>query len=210
MKWKTWGINYPEEVDFLCILKVKPSEIDSIEDISDLVDALRSLLRHFDNEISDPWFVENNPRLRFLTSTAKRARVQMLLEDCNARLTQLKHLGTLDTALLTRLNAALEIVTHASGHVYLRRWVMPDGVVWFKVGITNNPDRREAEQNVLPVPMETVTCTDVGSIERARALEAAIHRVLDEQRITGAKNRELFHMTDAQVATVKAVIEKLI
>ena len=29
------------------------------------------------------------------------------------------------------------------------------------------------------------------------------------RRITGANNRELFHLTDAQVATVKAVIERL-
>lgn len=120
-----------------------------------------------------------------------------------------RHGTDLDAALLTKLNAALEIVTHASGHVYLRRWVMLDGTVWFKVGITNNPNRREAEQNVLPVPMKTIACTDVGSIERARALEAAIHRVLDKQRITGASNRELFHLTDAQAATIKAVIQNL-
>lgn len=115
----------------------------------------------------------------------------------------------LDPALAVDLQVAIDGVTHGTNYIYLRRWVMPDGTIWFKIGITNNPARRESEQNVLPVPMETITCVDVGSSERARALEAAVHQVLDARRITGANNRELFHMTDAQVATIKGVIEKL-
>jgi hypothetical protein len=86
---------------------------------------------------------------------------------------------------------------------------MSDGSCWFKVGITNNPDRRETEQNVLPVAAETIACVDVGSMDRARAIEAAIHQVLEEQRITDANNRELFHLSAQQASAVKAVLERL-
>ena len=87
---------------------------------------------------------------------------------------------------------------------------MPDGSCWFKVGITNNPDRREIEQNVLPVAAETIVCVDVGSIERARAIEVVIHQVLDDQRIKDANNRELFHLSAQQASAVKSVLMKLV
>jgi hypothetical protein len=46
-------------------------------------------------------------------------------------------------------------------------------------------------------------------MDRARAIEAVIHQVLEEQRITDANNRELFHLSAQQASAVKAVLEKL-
>lgn len=114
-----------------------------------------------------------------------------------------------DAKLAGALWHALETMPPTTGYVYLKRWRMPDGQCWFKVGITNDPRRREIEQNVLPVAAETVACVDVGSMDRARAIEALIHQVLDEQRITDANNCELFHLNDQQSAAVKVVLEKL-
>jgi hypothetical protein len=86
---------------------------------------------------------------------------------------------------------------------------MPDGTSWYKVGITSKLSRRDAAQNVLPVAAETLACVDVGSMDRARALEAAIHGVLDSQRITEANNRELFYLTGEQEAAVLEAINAL-
>jgi hypothetical protein len=47
-------------------------------------------------------------------------------------------------------------------------------------------------------------------MDRARAVEAVIHNVLVEHRITDANNRELFHLSDQQALAVKFVLEKLV
>ncbi len=205
----------------LDILRTKPAKLDSVKAVKDLHDKCSIVLKRSQSISRDS--------STFYCSQSRCARLELLKDDCTARLQELKELerqkeeartnaaaaveqyrnSRLDTKLAINLQAAINNVNHATGWIYFRRWVMPDGTVWFKVGITNNPARREAEQNVLPVPMETIATADVGSIERARALEAAIHTVLDEQRITGANNRELFHLSDEQVATIKAVIEQL-
>ncbi|CAK6701006.1 hypothetical protein IFHNHDMJ_02980 [Synechococcus sp. CBW1107] len=93
--------------------------------------------------------------------------------------------------------------------VYLKRWSLPGGVIWYKIGITNNPDRRDAEQNVLPVPVENLVTVNVGSMERARAIEAAVIRVLNHFRIREAGNRELFEMSNTQAEAVKSALESL-
>jgi hypothetical protein len=115
-----------------------------------------------------------------------------------------------DENLASVLMATLSSLTPTAGFVYFKRWSMPDGSCWFKVGITNNPERRETEQNVLPVAAETIVCVDVKSMDRARAVEAVIHNVLVEHRITDANNRELFHLSDQQALAVKFVLEKLV
>lgn len=94
-----------------------------------------------------------------------------------------------------------------TNYVYLKRWTLPDGTAWHKVGITNSPLRREAEQNVLPVPAETLACVNVGDRSRAFAIETAIRRMLIQQNITGAENRELFYMKEGQVSTVLALLD---
>jgi hypothetical protein len=166
----------------------------------------------------------------YITTAAKITKLDLLIEDLEARVDQLEadnvraskalqrsqeaakqfEQAGQDVPLAGALWHALDTVPPAVGYVYFKRWSMPDGSCWFKVGITNNPDRRETEQNVLPVAAETIVCVDVGSMDRARSVEAVIHKVLEEQRITDANNRELFHLSDQQAAAVKAVLEKLV
>jgi hypothetical protein len=165
----------------------------------------------------------------YITTSAKVAKLDLLFEDMEERVMHLEDERRQKDEVLRRskeaakqfakagqdeklagaLWHALEAAPPTPGFVYLKRWVMPDASCWFKVGITNNPDRRETEQNVLPVAAETIACVDVGSMDRARAIEATIHQVLEEQRITDANNRELFHLNGQQASAVKAVLEKL-
>jgi hypothetical protein len=165
----------------------------------------------------------------YLTTNSRIAKIDLLIEDIDERISQLEAEERQAAEALARskkasmqfsgiaedkdlagaLWHALETTPPTVGYVYLKRWTMPDGSCWFKVGITNNPDRRETEQNVLPVAAESIACVDVGSMDRARAIEAVIHQVLEEQRITDANNRELFHLSAQQASAVKAVLEKL-
>lgn len=166
----------------------------------------------------------------YVSTTSRIARFDLLIEDLEERVIQLtaaerqkfearqrsKSAAKLfamvgqDQKLASALWHALDTTPPTVGFVYLKRWTMPDGSCWFKVGITNNPDRRETEQNVLPVAAETIVCVDVGSIDRARAIEVVIHQVLEEQRIKDANNRELFHLSSQQASAVKAVLMKLV
>lgn len=114
-----------------------------------------------------------------------------------------------EKSLLMALTAAIDKAPQGSGFLYFKRWTMPDGSAWYKVGITNDPNRRDAEQNVLPVAADTLACIDVGGMERARNIERAIHSTLDAQRITDANNREIFHLTDPQVAAVLGVLSHI-
>lgn len=165
----------------------------------------------------------------YIASASKIAKLDLLIEDLQERIIQLEaeakqeveaqrraekaakqfaRAGQ-DKMLAGALWHALDSAPPTAGFIYLKRWTMPDGSRWYKVGVTNSPDRREIEQNVLPVAAESIACVDVGSMDRARAIEAIIHQVLDEQRITDANNRELFHLSDQQAAAVKAVLERL-
>lgn len=165
----------------------------------------------------------------YVATTSKIARFDLLIEDLEARLIQLTEaekqkieaqqrsqraarlfsMVGQDEELASALWNALDTTPPTVGFVYLKRWKMPDGSCWFKVGITNNPDRRETEQNVLPVAAETIVCVDVGSMDRAKAIEVVIHQVLDEQRIKDANNRELFFLSTQQASAVKAVLMRL-
>lgn len=165
----------------------------------------------------------------YVTTASRIAKLDLLIEDLQERVDQLetdkrqnaealrraKQASTLferighDNKLAGALWHALDTTPPTVGFVYLKRWTMPDGCCWFKIGITNNPNRRETEQNVLPVAAESIVCVDVGSMDRARAIEAVIHQVLVDQRIMDANNRELFHLSDQQASAVKAVLERL-
>jgi hypothetical protein len=112
-----------------------------------------------------------------------------------------------DNDLLESLIAGIGEGSNSKGYVYLKRWCMGDGRSWYKIGITNNPERRDAEQNVLPVPAETIACIEVESIERARSIEARIHRSLAPYRIREAKNRELFHLTPSQLSALEQAFD---
>jgi len=96
------------------------------------------------------------------------------------------------------------------GFLYFRCWAMPDGTRWYKVGITNDLKRRESEQNVLPVSMETLAVASFSSFEQARAVELALHKVLEAHRIRGAQNRELFGLEPSQVTAVIFAIKRLL
>jgi hypothetical protein len=212
------------DVQILRVLRCKPSKIGDVLELENLrADAEYILLNCCSLKI-DAFY-----ELKAFVSEAKQARMKLLIEDINERISVLKRLADKevqaekramqaaahfadideDSQLAGALWHALDIAPPAVGFVYFKRWSMPDGSHWFKIGITNNPDRREIEQNVLPVAAETIACVDVGSMDRAKMIEAVIHKVLQEQRITDANNRELFHLSDQQVSAVKAVLEKL-
>lgn len=115
-----------------------------------------------------------------------------------------------DHELAIDLTAAItRSIEKCCGYLYLKVWVMPDGNRWYKVGITNKPSRREAEQNVLPVAAVTVKLVQPPSMDHARAAEKAIHLVLDDRRIREANNRELFHLADPQLAALCEVLVQL-
>lgn len=172
---------------------------------------------------------EGNHMAFYNATTSRIAKYEVLIEDLQERVSQLvteegqaaealnrskeacKQLAKTDqdVELISALWHALNTSPPAVGFVYFKRWTMPDGSCWYKIGISNNPDRRETEQNVLPVAAETITCINVGSMDRARVIEAVIHQVLAEQRITDANNRELFHLSNQQASAVKTVLEKL-
>jgi hypothetical protein len=165
----------------------------------------------------------------YVTSASRIAKLDLLIEDLEERVAQLEGDKRQKAAALQRARQAakqfarvghdqklagalwhaLDTTPPTVGFVYLKRWTMPDGSCWYKVGITNNPNRREIEQNVLPVAAESIACVDVGSMDRARAIEAVIHQVLVDQRITDASNRELFLLNAQQAHAVKAVLERL-
>lgn len=115
-----------------------------------------------------------------------------------------------DHELAIDLTAAItKSIEKCCGYLYLKVWVMPDGNRWYKVGITNKPSRRDAEQNVLPVAAVTVKLVKLLSMDHARAAEKAIHLILDDRRIREANNRELFHLADPQLSALCEVLVQL-
>lgn len=105
--------------------------------------------------------------------------------------------------------AIYECMDKASGFVYFKVWAMPGDIRWYKIGITNDPGRRDAEQNVLPVPSETLGLIRMPSIEYARLIESAFRVVLEQSNIKGAGNRELFHLRPKQVVAIVEIMSKL-
>ena len=79
---------------------------------------------------------------------------------------------------------------------------MPDSSKWYKIGITNDLRRRDAEQNVLPVPATTLQSVRFFSIEHARTAEKVFLEILSKNRIKGANNKELFNLEPAQVQAI--------
>lgn len=113
-----------------------------------------------------------------------------------------------DTALAANLVAAIEDARNRTGgYVYLKQWTLADGTRWLKVGITNNPSRRDAEQNVLPVPAVTLRLMETQSMDQAAAIERALHQQLAAQKVIGAGNRELFHLDDGQLAALMSAMD---
>ena len=90
----------------------------------------------------------------------------------------------------------------SAGYLYFKVWVMPDNSKWYKIGITNDLRRRDAEQNVLPVPPTTLHSVRFFSIDHARIVEKIFLETLSGSRIKGANNRELFSLKPAQVQAI--------
>ena len=106
------------------------------------------------------------------------------------------------------LKIAIENARNSTGgYVYLKQWSLADGTRWLKIGITNNPGRRDVEQNVLPVPAVTLRVIETQSMDQAAAIERALHQQLTAQKVTGAGNRELFHLDDGQLGALMAAME---
>jgi len=113
-----------------------------------------------------------------------------------------------DKELAVGLMAAIQSARNATGgYVYLKQWTLNDGTRWLKLGITNNPSRRDTEQNVLPVPAVTLRLMETQSMDQAAAIERALHQQLAAQKVTGAGNRELFHLDDGQLAALMAAMD---
>jgi len=120
--------------------------------------------------------------------------------------------GDFDADLAHKLRSVLQEVTmpagnHSPGFVYFKCWSLPS-ITWYKVGVTNDPQRRDSEQNILPVPAITLLIILAGSMRHAYAIESAVHRVLNECRIRGANNRELFQLEAEQATSVRLVLEE--
>ena len=79
---------------------------------------------------------------------------------------------------------------------------MPDSSKWYKIGITNDLRRRDAEQNVLPVPATTLQSVRFFSIEHAQTAEKVFLEILSKNRIKDANNKELFNLEPAQVQPI--------
>lgn len=129
-------------------------------------------------------------------------------EEVSSRPAELKLPAYADQSLVDELWKELSNIESPTGYLYLKRWVKGESA-WYKLGITSNPKRRDSEQNVLPVPAETLFCYDVGSIDRARTIESIIKRVLDSHKIRGSQNRELFHLSEEQVSALMAAMNAI-
>lgn len=125
-----------------------------------------------------------------------------------------RELGLAEEADVELASKLIELSTAAlrkeaadeSCFLYFKVWTLKDKTTWYKIGISNNLQRREAEQNVLPVPAKTIGSVRFPSANQARAAEAAFHETLKSMRITGANNKELFHLSPQQAKAVLSAI----
>jgi hypothetical protein len=96
-----------------------------------------------------------------------------------------------------------------SGFLYLKAWAMSDGRRWYKIGVTTDLERRDSEQNVLPVPATTLHIVKFQHIQHAKAAERCFHAELEKMRIRGARNKELFSLLPKHVSSIIAAMKLL-
>ena len=99
-------------------------------------------------------------------------------------------------------------VKQVEGFLYIRTWKVSN-TKWFKIGITNNLDRRESEQNVLPVAAETIATAKVASMDHAKSIEKSIHKVIKKYKIKDSNNRELFKLEPENLASLLDLFKKI-
>lgn len=92
--------------------------------------------------------------------------------------------------------------------LYLKKWEVA-GKKWLKLGITNNPDRRDSEQNVLPVPSELMKLVKMPNRKIAEKIEHELLDAYSSHKINGANNQELFEMNDTEVENLISTISSL-
>jgi len=98
---------------------------------------------------------------------------------------------------------------NVEGFLYLKTWKIDGKTQWFKIGITNDLDRRDLEQNVLPIAAKTLATAKVPSMEHARNIEKSIHKVIENFKIKNANNRELFRLKPEDLASLLEVFKKI-
>ena len=115
-----------------------------------------------------------------------------------------------DLALLDKLRSEIELPDDLRTHwLYFKRWTLGDDTTWYKIGITSDLDRRDSEQNILPVPSETIEVLSVSSKIKAREIEKNLHRALEAFNIKSAGNRELFTLEARQVQSIVMLFNEL-
>jgi hypothetical protein len=110
----------------------------------------------------------------------------------------------LEAGAIKRLSLALP---DKLAYLYFKRWALDQSNYWYKIGITNDPARRDAEQNVLPVPVENLRIICFSSTDFAKLVEPSLHKSFREHRIDGANNRELFVFDQSQYEAVMRVMD---
>jgi len=116
---------------------------------------------------------------------------------------------SVNTEILGQLEEAIDKALDITpGFLYFKQWSLPEAT-WFKIGITNSPERRDSEQNVLPVPSQTLYLVRLDSMEHARSVEKALHSVLSSRRVVGAKNKEIFQLSGSDCKAVLTALRDL-
>lgn len=127
-----------------------------------------------------------------------------LLDEVRGKPSKAINTNSYDSSLLTRLTTNIKKALHtkSAGYLYLKQWKLSNSNSWIKVGVTNDPNRRESEQNVLPVPSDTIKMIALKSMDEARRIERAIHEALSDRRVRGASNRELFELGENELESL--------
>ena len=92
--------------------------------------------------------------------------------------------------------------------LYLKKWEV-GGKNWVKIGITNNPSRRDSEQNVLPVPSQLLKIISMPNRKIAEKIEKELLEIYFAKKINGANNRELFELESEDIEDLKSTMNSL-
>ena len=92
--------------------------------------------------------------------------------------------------------------------LYLKKWEV-GGKNWIKLGITNDPNRRDSEQNVLPVPSQLLKIISIPDRKIAEKIEKELLEVYFAKRINGANNRELFELNEEDIENLMQTMNSL-
>jgi len=80
---------------------------------------------------------------------------------------------------------------------------------WIKIGITNDPNRRNSEHNVLPVPSQLLKIITMPDRKIAEKIEKELLEVYYAKRINGANNKELFELNEEDIENLMQTMNSL-